>query len=113
MLEINPGQDDSHSKCTLWTLPGASQTHCTPTFRMHNGRALSAPLPAPPPPFLHIKNAVALCLEADAVLTADTPQPVSKLTRRVFIVVQCGARKSKMKAKYMLVLGTRGHPPAP
>lgn len=67
------------------TLPRASQTRCTPTFRMHNAGALSAPLPTPPL-FLHIKNAVVLCLEADAAeptmlwgLTADTPQPVSKL----------------------------------
>lgn len=57
--EMNSGQDNSHSKCTLWTI-------CL--------RQTKPSIPPPPPQihrpfsplFLHIKNAVLLSLAAHA-----------------------------------------------
>lgn len=86
--ETNSGQDNSHSKCTLWTL-------C-----LRQAKPSVTPHPYPPhlecttpglvrfsPLLLHIKYDDLLSLAAHVAkptrlwaLTADTPQSVSKLT---------------------------------
>lgn len=55
-VEMNSGQGDSHSKCTLWTLRlRQADPSTSPTFRMHITQPCSfSPL------FLHIKNAILL-----------------------------------------------------